>query len=55
MSDMSAEERRAEVQVRSEQMAAILELMREKPEHFGAVSTADLCSQMSTFYSAATA
>ncbi|VDD78285.1 unnamed protein product [Mesocestoides corti] len=50
LSEMSPSERRAEMTARSEQMAAILSLMQQRPDQFGQVSYDDLHSQMSTFY-----
>ncbi|KAL5106805.1 hypothetical protein TcWFU_004790 [Taenia crassiceps] len=55
LAELSAKEREAEMRARCDQLAAILEVMRQQPEHFGQVSQADLSAQMSDFYSATTA
>ncbi|KAL5965716.1 hypothetical protein TSMEX_006560 [Taenia solium] len=55
LAELSAKEREAEMRARCDQLAAILEVMRQRPEHFGQVSQADLSAQMSDFYSATTA
>ncbi|VDK36107.1 unnamed protein product [Taenia asiatica] len=55
LAELSAKEREAEMRARCDQLAAILEVMRQRPEHFGQVSQADLSAQMSDFYSVTTA
>ena len=53
LAELSTADREAEMRVRNEQMAAILAVMREQPEHFGHISEDDLSNQLRTFYSSA--
>ncbi|KAH9278158.1 hypothetical protein ECG_09257 [Echinococcus granulosus] len=55
LAELSAKEREAEMLARCNQLAAILEVMQQQPEHFGQVSQDDLSAQLSAFYSATTA
>ncbi|VDM31496.1 unnamed protein product [Hydatigera taeniaeformis] len=55
MAELTAKEREAEIRARCDQLAAILEVMRQQPEHFGEVSQADISAQLSDFYSTITA
>ncbi|CDI97147.1 expressed conserved protein [Echinococcus multilocularis] len=55
LAELSAKEREAEMLARCNQLAAILEVMQQQPEHFGQVSQDDLSAQLSAFYSSTTA